>query len=116
MVAGLAFGIAWTPCIGPTLGAILSAAALSGSELHGALLLAVYSAGLAIPFLLTSLAFGRMTTAFAVVKRHYPVIMAIGGFILIAFGVAILTGWFDTFNRWAQDLLDSLGINFSANY
>jgi cytochrome c-type biogenesis protein len=116
VVAGLAFGIAWTPCIGPTLGAILSAAALSGSELHGALLLAVYSAGLAIPFLLTSLAFGRMTTAFAVVKRHYPVIMAIGGFILIAFGVAILTGWFDTFNRWAQDLLDSLGINFSANY
>ena len=52
-----------------------------------------------------------MTTAFAVVKRHYPVIMAIGGVILIAFGVAILTGWFDTFNRWAQDLLNSLGIN-----
>ena len=47
-----------------------------------------------------------MTTAFAVVKRHYPVIMAIGGVILIAFGVAILTGWFDTFNRWAQDLLE----------
>ena len=116
VVAGLAFGIAWTPCIGPTLGAILSAAAASGSEVHGGLLLAVYSAGLAIPFLLTSVAFGRMTTAFAVVKRHYPVIMAIGGLILIAFGVAILTGWFDTFNRWAQDLLDSLGINFSANY
>ena len=79
------------------------------------LLLAVYSAGLAIPFLLTSVAFSRMTTAFAVVKRHYPVIMAIGGVILIAFGVAILTGWFDTFNRWAQDLLNSLGINFSAD-
>ena len=45
------------------------------------------------------------------VKRHYPLIMAIGGVILIAFGVAILTGWFDTFNRWAQDLLNSLGIN-----
>jgi cytochrome c-type biogenesis protein len=116
IVAGAAFGIAWTPCIGPTLGAILSAAALSGSELHGAFLLAVYSAGLAIPFLLTSLAFSRMTTAFAVVKRHYPVIMAIGGLILIAFGIAILTGWFDTFNRWAQHLLDDLGINYSANY
>jgi cytochrome c-type biogenesis protein len=115
LVAGLAFGLAWTPCIGPTLAAILSAAAVSGSALHGGLLLAVYSAGLAIPFLLTSLAFSRMTTAFAVVKRHYPVIMAIGGLILIAFGVAILTGWFDTFNRWAQDLLDNLGINFSSD-
>jgi cytochrome c-type biogenesis protein len=113
LIAGAAFGIAWTPCIGPTLAAILSAAALSGSAAHGAFLLAVYSAGLAIPFLLTSLAFSRMTTAFAVVKRHYPVIMAIGGLILVAFGVAILTGWFDTFNRWAQDLLDSLGINVS---
>jgi cytochrome c-type biogenesis protein len=114
LVAGAAFGLAWTPCIGPTLAAILGAAALSGSALHGALLLAVYSAGLAIPFLLTSLAFTRMTTAFAVVKRHYPLIMAAGGVILIAFGVAIWTGWFDTFNRWAQDLLNSLGINFSS--
>jgi cytochrome c-type biogenesis protein len=114
LVAGAAFGLAWTPCIGPTLAAILGAAALSGSAAHGAFLLAVYSAGLAIPFLLTSLAFTRMTTAFAVVKRHYPLIMAIGGVILIAFGVAILTGWFDTFNRWAQDLLNSLGINWSS--
>jgi cytochrome c-type biogenesis protein len=115
LVAGAAFGLAWTPCIGPTLAAILSAAAISDSAAHGAFLLAVYSAGLAIPFLLTAVAFTRMTTAFAVVKRHYPLIMAIGGLILIAFGVAILTGWFDTFNRWAQDLLDSLGINFSSN-
>src|SRR5512147_841681 len=115
LIAGAAFGLAWTPCIGPTLAAILGAAAVSGSAAHGAFLLAVYSAGLAIPFLLTSVAFTRMTTAFAVVKRHYPVIMAIGGVILIAFGVAILTGWFDTFNRWAQDGLDGLGINFSAN-
>jgi threonine dehydratase len=90
------------------------AAALSGSAGHGALLLTVYSAGLAIPFLLTSVAFTRMTTLFAVVKRHYPVIMAVGGAILIVFGVSILTGWFDTFNRWAQDLLDSIGINWSS--
>jgi cytochrome c-type biogenesis protein len=114
LVAGAAFGLAWTPCIGPTLAAILGAAAVSGSAAHGAFLLAVYSAGLAIPFLLTSVAFTRMTTAFAVIKRHYPLIMAIGGVILIAFGVAILTGWFDTFNRWAQDLLNSLGINWSS--
>src|SRR5919106_1035334 len=114
LVAGAAFGIAWTPCIGPTLAAILSAAALSDSAGRGAFLLAVYSAGLAIPFLLTSIAFTRMTTAFAVVKRHYQVIMAVGGVILIVFGVSILTGWVDTFNRWAQDLLDDLGTDWSA--
>ena len=87
IVAGAAFAIAWSPCIGPTLGAILGAAAVSGSAGHGAFLLAVYSAGLAIPFLLTALAFSRMTTAFAVVKRHYQVIVAVGGLILIAMGI-----------------------------
>src|SRR5262249_23054666 len=92
LVAGAAFAFAWTPCVGPTLSAILAAAATSGSVGHGAFLLAVYSAGLAIPFLLTALAFSRMTTAFAVVKRHYPVIMATGGVILIAMGVLIWTG------------------------
>ena len=98
MIAGMAFAIAWTPCIGPTLGAILTAASLSSSAAHGALLLAVYSAGLGIPFLVTALAFSRMTTAFAVVKRHYAVIMAIGGAILIAMGVLILTGDFFQLN------------------
>ena len=115
LVAGAAFGVAWTPCIGPTLSAILGLAAASGSVARGGFLLAVYSAGLAIPFLLTSVAFTRMTTAFAVVKRHYPLIMASGGVILIAFGVAFWTGWFHDANIWAQNLLNSLGINFSAN-
>src|SRR3954452_2531293 len=82
VLAGAAFAIAWTPCIGPTLGAILSAAALSESAGRGAFLLAVYSAGLAIPFLLTAVAFSRMTTAFAVVKRHFQAIVASGGLIL----------------------------------
>jgi cytochrome c-type biogenesis protein len=108
IVAGAAFAIAWTPCIGPTLGAILTAASLSGSAAHGALLLAVYSAGLAIPFILTALAFSRMTTAFAVVKRHYALIVAIGGVILIAMGILILTGEITQLNikleRWAQEV------------
>jgi cytochrome c-type biogenesis protein len=104
LVAGAAFAIAWTPCIGPTLGAILTAASISNSAAHGALLLAVYSAGLGIPFLVTALAFSRMTTAFAVVKRHYAVIMAGGGAILIAMGVLILTGEFTTLNQQASNL------------
>jgi len=112
VVAGAAFAIAWTPCIGPTLGAILSAAALSDSAGHGAVLLAFYSAGLAIPFLLTSIAFGRMTTAFAFVKRHYGAVIGIGGVVLIAMGILIWTGEFFRLNIEAQNLLDNLGLDF----
>lgn len=112
LVAGGAFAFAWTPCIGPTLGSILSAAALSGSAARGAFLLAVYSAGLAIPFLLTALAFSRMTTAFDAVKRHYPVIIATGGVILIAMGVLIWTNEFTHLNIEAQKLLSKLGLDF----
>jgi cytochrome c-type biogenesis protein len=108
IVAGAAFAIAWTPCIGPTLGAILTAAALTNSAAKGGLLLAVYSAGLAIPFLLTALAFSRMTTAFAVVKRHYQLIVAIGGVILIAMGILVLTDELTRINneavRWAEEV------------
>jgi cytochrome c-type biogenesis protein len=112
VVAGAAFAIAWTPCIGPTLGAILSAAALSSSAAHGALLLAIYSAGLAIPFLATALAFSRMTVAFDAVKRHYAVLMAAGGLVLVAMGVLIYTDELSTLNIQAQKLLNDLKINF----
>ncbi len=111
VVAGAAFAIAWTPCVGPTLAAILSAAAISDSAGHGAWLLAVYSAGLAIPFLLTALAFTRMTTAFAVVKRHYGAIMAAGGAILVAMGVLIWTGELFRLNAEVQSFFDGLGLN-----
>jgi cytochrome c-type biogenesis protein len=112
IVAGAAFAIAWTPCIGPTLGAILTAASLSESAGRGAFLLAVYSAGLAIPFLLTALAFSRMTTAFAVVKRHYQAIVAAGGLILIAMGGLILTGELFQLNIEAQSWLERSGLDF----
>jgi cytochrome c-type biogenesis protein len=112
IIAGAAFAIAWTPCIGPTLGAILSAAAASGSAGRGAFLLAVYSAGLAIPFLATALAFSRMTTAFTVVKRHYQAIVAVGGLILIVMGILIVTGEFKQLNIEAQNWLSNLGLDF----
>jgi cytochrome c-type biogenesis protein len=112
LIAGAAFAIAWTPCIGPTLAAILSAASLSESAGHGAFLLGVYSAGLAIPFLLTALAFTRMTTTFEFVKRHYPVIIGAGGAILIVMGVLVYTGELFQLNIEAQKLLDSVGLNF----
>lgn len=112
IVAGAAFAIAWTPCIGPTLGAILGAAATTNSAGRGALLLAVYSAGLAIPFLLTALAFSRMTTAFGVVKRHYQAIVAVGGLILIVMGVLIWTGDIVQLNIEVQNWFEELGLDF----
>lgn len=112
LVAGAAFAIAWTPCVGPTLAAILGAAALSRSEAHGALLLAFYSAGLAIPFLATSLAFGRMTVVFTAVKRHFQAVIVVGGLVLIAMGVLIWTGQLTILNAHAQNALDSVGLDF----
>ena len=111
VIAGLAFAVAWTPCVGLTLGPILSAAALSSSAGHGAFLLAVYSAGLGIPFLAAALAFSRMATVFDAVKRHYTAVIAVGGAVLIVMGVAILAGWFTDFNVWAQKATQSLGLD-----
>jgi len=113
VVAGAAFAIAWTPCTSITLGAILTQAAVSSSAAHGALLLAFYSAGLAIPFLLIALAFERMTTALGVVKRHFPVIIGIGGEVMIALGVLILTGEFTVLNAKANTLLQGTGLDVS---
>jgi cytochrome c-type biogenesis protein len=110
IVAGAAFAIAWSPCIGPTLGAILSVAAAEGSAARGALLLAVYSAGLAIPFLVTALAFSRMAAAFTVIKRHYQAIVVVGGVILIVMGVLIVTGEFKQLNIQAQSWSSKLGL------
>ena len=112
LVAGAAFAVAWTPCVGPTLGAILSAAALAESAGRGAFLLAVYSAGLAIPFLLTAVAFSRMTRAFAIVKRNYGILMGVGAVMLIAMGVLIWNGELFRLNIEAQRVLDDLGLNF----
>jgi cytochrome c-type biogenesis protein len=114
LVAGAAFAIAWTPCTSITLGAILTQAAVSSSAAHGALLLAFYSAGLAIPFLLIALAFERMTDALSVVKRHFPVIIGVGGAVMIVLGVLIFTGEFTTLNTEANGLLQGTGLDVSG--
>jgi cytochrome c-type biogenesis protein len=114
VVAGAAFAIAWTPCTSITLGAILTQAAISSSAAHGALLLAFYSLGLAIPFLLIALAFERMASALAFVKRHFPVVIAVGGAVMLALGVLILTGEFTILNAKANGLLQGTGLDVSG--
>jgi len=112
LVAGVAFAIAWTPCIGPTLGAILSAAAVTESAGRGALLLAVYSLGLGLPFLLSAVAFGRMTELLKPIRRHYGLVIAVGGLILIGMGVLVLTGELFRLNIEIQQWLEGLGLDF----
>ncbi len=110
ILTGAAFALAWTPCTGPTLGAIVTATGTSGSAAHGALLLAVYCAGLGVPFLLTGLAFGTATSALAVVKRHYAVVIGAGGVVLIGMGVLIWTGEFTQLNITVNHWLQTLGL------
>jgi len=111
IVAGAAFALAWTPCVGPTLGAILGLAATISGTGQGALLLGVYSAGLAIPFLVTAVAFNAATRAFGFFKRHYAAIQVGSGLVLIAMGVLVLTGELFRINIEVQQFLDGLGVN-----
>jgi cytochrome c-type biogenesis protein len=110
ILTGAAFALAWTPCTGPTLGAIVTAAGTSNSASHGAILLAVYCAGLGVPFLVTGLAFGTATSAFAVIKRHYALVIGLGGAVLISMGVLIWTGEFTQLNITVSHWLTSLGL------
>jgi len=112
VVAGAAFAIAWTPCVGPTLGAILGLATTSSGTGKGALLLAVYSAGLALPFLFTAVAFNAATRAFGFFKRHYAVIQVGSGLVLVVMGVLVLNGELFRLNIEVQQFLDRFGLNF----
>ena len=112
VIAGAAFAFAWTPCVGPTLGAILTAASTQHSVGEGGVLLMFYSAGLAVPFLLTAIAFNRATGAFRWLRDRYLVITAVSGVILIAMGVLMFTGQLTRLNIEAQRLLGDLGLDF----
>ena len=111
IIAGAAFAVAWTPCVGPTLGTILNVAATQDTVGKGDILLAFYSLGLAVPFLLTAIAFTRMTTAFAWLRDHYLIITWISGLILVTMGVLLFTGELKQLNIEAQNALDDLGLN-----
>jgi cytochrome c-type biogenesis protein len=112
LIAGAAFAFAWTPCVGPTLGTILTAASVQDTVGKGAVLLLFYSAGLAVPFLITAVAFTRATAAFRWLRDRYLIITALSGVVLIAMGVLLFTGELATLNIKAQNALNDLGLNF----
>jgi cytochrome c-type biogenesis protein len=103
-VAGMAFGAAWTPCIGPILGAILTLAATRSSVVQGTGLLAIYAAGLAIPFLLTALLLDRFLVWFQRFRRYMGWVERISGVLLIVLGVLLITDKFTLLAGYLQGL------------
>jgi cytochrome c-type biogenesis protein len=100
-VIGLAFAFGWTPCIGPTLGVILTLA-YGESVTRGGVLLAFYSIGLGLPFIVAALAWRHALGAFSVLRRHQRWISVAGGVMLVAIGVMLLTGWWEQSVQWLQ--------------
>jgi len=90
-VVGSSFSVGWSPCIGPTLGAVLTLSAASASVWQGVVLLAVYSAGLAVPFLAMGLAFNTLKPAYTRLKRYMGVVNYVSGALLIVVGILVFT-------------------------
>jgi cytochrome c-type biogenesis protein len=109
-VAGVAFGFGWTPCIGPVLTSILAIAATQDGVGRGALLLAVYSAGLGVPFVATGLAFGRVTGALGWVKRHFTGITVASATSLAVFGVILALDRLVWVTTELQQAFDAIGL------
>jgi cytochrome c-type biogenesis protein len=100
---GLAFAIGWTPCIGPVLAAILSVSAAQDTAFEGAALLAVYSLGLGVPFLLAGIAIGPFLTFFDSFRRHLGTVEKVMGGLLVVTGLLFLTGQFTRLSYWFLD-------------
>jgi cytochrome c-type biogenesis protein len=105
MLVGVAFAFGWTPCIGPILGGILAIAGSKNSVSEGVTLLAVYSLGLGIPFLITSLAINQFFAATKRIRKYYHAIEVTSGALIVAIGVLILTGQLTIITRYLQPYL-----------
>lgn len=107
---GLTFGLAWTPCLTPTFGAVYALAATQGTAGRGALLSACYCLGLGVPFLLVAMGLGWVSGALAVVRRHAGLVSQIGGAVLIVMGFLLLTGVWDHWMNVLRSDFASTGI------
>jgi cytochrome c-type biogenesis protein len=99
---GFLFGLGWTPCVGPTLSAIITLGLNEGTGDRGALLAGVYCVGLGVPFIVAALAYRRALGAFALIRRHQQWVTRIGGLMLVLVGLALVTGYWDQAVSWLQ--------------
>jgi cytochrome c-type biogenesis protein len=109
MLVGVAFAFGWTPCIGPILGGILAIAAAQDTLVGGVTLLAVYSAGLGIPFLATSVAINRFFAASARIRRHFHAIEVASGVLLVGIGLLLLSNQLTLIAGFLQRFIPTLG-------
>lgn len=99
---GFLFGLGWTPCIGPTLGVITTLSFNEGTAARGALLSAFYAFGLGLPFIIAGVAYERMLGTVQFVRRHQLWVTRIGGLMMIAVGLLLISGWWDHLVSWLQ--------------
>jgi cytochrome c-type biogenesis protein len=105
---GLAFGFGWSPCIGPILGTILAVAAVNTTMSEGATLLAVYSAGLGVPFLIAAAAAGPIMAVMNRFRRHLGIVQKVAGAALVATGILFLTGGIQWLSIWINEAFPAL--------
>jgi cytochrome c-type biogenesis protein len=108
-LVGLAFGFGWTPCIGPVLGAILTMSAIASSVAAGVLLLAAYSLGLGVPFLVAAAFTDRLVARQREVKRIGRILYIVAGAVMVVTGIAIITGHLSLFAIWLLQTFPALG-------
>ncbi|WP_067438994.1 cytochrome c biogenesis CcdA family protein [Nocardioides jensenii] len=99
---GILFGLGWTPCLGPTLSAILSLGINEAAVGRSAVLSGAYTVGLGLPFIVAGLAYRRALGAFAFIRRHQAWVTRIGGVMLVVIGVLLVTGWWAWIVNWLQ--------------
>jgi cytochrome c-type biogenesis protein len=109
-VMGMAFAFAWTPCIGPVLAVVLGLAEHNGSLAGGVVLLFAYSLGLAVPFVVAGLAFGRLTSAIARARRGLWIVEVVGGAVLVVFGILLVTDQLGWISSQFSSLLNHIGL------
>jgi cytochrome c-type biogenesis protein len=113
-VMGMTFAFGWTPCITPVLAAVLGLASSGGTLARGEEMLVAYSLGLGVPFVLTGLAFGRLSGALAFARRHSRAVSTASGLVLAALGVLLITGEVGVVSSWSSSLLHDVGLGTLA--